>query len=118
MNKVLNVVDAVDGLIAVDDKTQLERVAKRYLQPIIGSPGEHIDGGLAYHRDPRVGTTMGDSAAAEGPADSPPSDNPWWSMTPDQKKEYAATRLRAKLAEKRAEGEPQQLPLSFPRDDE
>ena len=51
MNKVLNVVDALDSLIADEHLSQLARIAKLYLQPIIGSPDDDGHGHDRILRD-------------------------------------------------------------------
>jgi hypothetical protein len=127
MNKLLNIADAVDGLIAIEDQKQLERVAKLYLQPIIGDPGDHGHGGFGHDRDQDDATTIGDGSSTDSAVDAKPADgafapgpparNIWWSMTPDQKKQAAAEGFRAWLAKKRAEAEGEQRPQSDPVDD-
>jgi hypothetical protein len=130
MNKLLNIVDALDGLIADEHLKLLELVAKLYLQPIIGSPkGDgHGHGESARDHDhapegAEIGAHPGmkkdapavvpDQSTPEAHdsvspssngafAPAPPARNAWFSMTRDQQKKYTAERRQAAQAAKRA----------------
>lgn len=64
MCKVLNVVDALEGLVSPGDLKQLERVAKKHLRPIIEAPDSdgHVLG--ENERDQAIGPDYGSAELA------------------------------------------------------
>jgi hypothetical protein len=122
MNKLLNIADAVDGLIAVEDQRQLERVAKLYLQPIIGEAGDHGHARFGHDRDQDGATKTGDGPTEKSAADPKAADgaiapqaqarNPWFSLTRKEQAQFAAKCRRASQEKKRAEGDEPQSDLA------
>ena len=51
MNKVLNTVDALDGLVEDEHLNELSRIARLYLKPIIGGPDGDGHGHDEIERD-------------------------------------------------------------------
>lgn len=83
------------------DPQRFIRLAEAIAAEILG---DLRDGDTARH-EPAVGTERKGEFAPHRPPR-----NPWWSMTPDEKKQFAAKRLRERLAAKRVEVE--QYPVS------